>query len=142
MPQPWKHPKLGTYYFRKVVPVHLRAAVGKTELRIPLGTKEVSEAKLRSPAAAAKADALLARAPGGPAKAADVTDAEIDRLAAIWFAEVLEEDEEARREGLDERSYAKLTDAFDIADIGGRFALARGDASTMAFETDDLLERN
>lgn len=28
MTVPWKHPKLETYYFRKVVPVALRSAVG------------------------------------------------------------------------------------------------------------------
>ena len=29
MPQPWKHPKLGTYYYRKVIPPHLREPLGR-----------------------------------------------------------------------------------------------------------------
>ena len=65
MPQPWKHPELGTYYYRKVVPAKLRRAVGQTEIRISLDTKSAAEAKLKYPDAAAQADAILAKANGG-----------------------------------------------------------------------------
>ena len=55
MPQPWKHPKTGVYYFRKGVPERLRALVGRWEIKISLDTKSLREAKLRYPDAAARA---------------------------------------------------------------------------------------
>jgi hypothetical protein len=33
MPQPFKDPKTGVYYLRKVIPVVLREAIGKLEWR-------------------------------------------------------------------------------------------------------------
>jgi integrase len=104
MPQPWKHPKLGTYYYRKVVPAKLRRAVGLTEIRIPLNTSSVTEAKLKYPDAAAQADAILARANGG-SRTADprhsLSNPEIERLSASYLHHLLSEDEEARVDGLD-----------------------------------------
>jgi integrase len=40
MARPWKHPLTGVYWFRKVVPVGLRARVGKREIKATLGTKD------------------------------------------------------------------------------------------------------
>jgi hypothetical protein len=39
MSRPWKHPRTGVYYFRKVVPEAMRELVGKVEVRRTLGTK-------------------------------------------------------------------------------------------------------
>jgi hypothetical protein len=46
MSRPWKHPKTGVYYFRKVVPDVLRGLVGSGEVRKSLGTKTPREAAL------------------------------------------------------------------------------------------------
>src|SRR5271157_4784421 len=67
MPQPFKHPKTGTYYFRKVVPAPLRKALGRTEFRENLRTKDLREAKRRYPEVAARVDVLLARRSTGAA---------------------------------------------------------------------------
>jgi integrase len=45
MPSPWKHPKTGMYWIRRRVPTHLVAAVGRTEEKLSLRTKDPVEAK-------------------------------------------------------------------------------------------------
>ena len=82
MPQPWKHPKSGVYYFRKVVPERLRPLVGKREIKVSLNTKSLREAKLRYPEAAAQAGLLLQRAEGGAIR---LTYKQILALAAEWY---------------------------------------------------------
>ena len=44
MARPWKHPKTGMYWFRKVVPASMRGLVGKVEERRTLRTKDPREA--------------------------------------------------------------------------------------------------
>ena len=69
MPQPFKHPKSSVYYYRKVIPAALRRALGnKHEFRASLGTKDLREAKRKYPEAAAKIDAILVQAAGGPVR--------------------------------------------------------------------------
>ena len=82
MPLPWKHPKVGVYYFRKVVPERLRPLVGKREIKISLNTKSLREAKLRYPGAAAQANLILQRSQGG---AIELTHKQILALAGEWY---------------------------------------------------------
>lgn len=42
-----KHPVTGAFYFRQAVPRFLRAAVGRTEILLPLQTKDPTEARIR-----------------------------------------------------------------------------------------------
>src|ERR1700746_2014754 len=91
MPQPWQHPKSGVYYFRKVVPAPLRAALGRTEFRISLGTKSLRDAKLRYPEVAADVDAKLRQASGGPAA---LTHLQVTALAGRWYRRELETGEQ------------------------------------------------
>ncbi|MDY0884313.1 DUF6538 domain-containing protein [Dongia soli] len=93
MPQPWKHPKLGTYYFRKIVPPHLREAVGRlkgrkslTEIRISLKTTTLREAKLKYPEAVAEADRLLLQAADGHVR---LSHQQIIALAGLWYSREL-----------------------------------------------------
>lgn len=57
MAKPQKDEKAGVYYFRKGVPLALREAVGLTELRKSLGTKDPAEAKRRHAEVALEVDA-------------------------------------------------------------------------------------
>jgi len=67
LPQPFKHPKTGVYYFRKVIPARIRPAFnGRTELRKSLGTKDWRQAKLLQALAVADAERLLASALASP----------------------------------------------------------------------------
>ena len=47
MPSPYKHPKTGTYWVRKVVPLELRRIVKRSELKASLRTKDPRAAKER-----------------------------------------------------------------------------------------------
>jgi hypothetical protein len=66
MSRPWKHPKTGVYYFRKVVPSDLRKAVGSGEVRKSLGTKDSREAARKHIEMAAKVVAEWEAARRGP----------------------------------------------------------------------------
>ena len=140
MPQPWKHPKLGTYYFRKVVPPSLREPLGQlmgrrslTELRIPLGTANVREAKLKYPDAAAQADALLARAAGGAAR---LTHQQIVALSGLWYGRELAAHEDTP--GNEEDLTATIDWLGDVYDDGEGFR--RGAVSkAVRHEVDALL---
>ena len=45
--KPSRHPKTGIFQFRKRVPEHLRAVVGKREEKRSLGTRDLDEARIR-----------------------------------------------------------------------------------------------
>ena len=62
MTSPQKHPKSGIYYFRQSVPKECRAAIGKTEFKYSLGTKNLSEAKIKIVQFMQEADQLVALA--------------------------------------------------------------------------------
>ncbi len=57
MSRPIKHPKTGIYQFRKRVPEKLIPLIGKTELKISLGTRDPQEAKIAHAQALAKVEA-------------------------------------------------------------------------------------
>jgi integrase len=138
MPQPWKHPKLGTYYFRKVVPEPLRATLGRTEIRIPLiaegatqATKNAAQAKLlyADADAAARADAMIAAAKGDAIR---LTHQQVVALAGEWFRRELKERE---AEPGDFDSIDHELDDMERAE-------ERGHAATyVAFDVDELLQR-
>jgi integrase len=88
MPQPVRHPKTGVYYYRKVVPQRLRDALGRTEFRTSLGTKDCREAKRRYPEKAAEVDAIIAQASGGHVT---LTHKQVTALAGRWYSKKLEE---------------------------------------------------
>jgi hypothetical protein len=69
MNRPWKHPKTGVYYYRKVVPEAMRQLVGLVEVRKTLGTKDPRQAALRFTEVAAQVSAeweALRRGPSLP----------------------------------------------------------------------------
>jgi hypothetical protein len=64
--RPYRHPKTGIYWFRKVVPDDIRALVGKTEEKFTLGTRDSAEARLKHAEALAKIEAQWAAFRQGP----------------------------------------------------------------------------
>jgi hypothetical protein len=95
MPSPYLHPRLKTYYFRKHVPAALREAVGKTVIQIRL--LDQNGQPIRTPAlakrfygeAAARAEAILAKAEGGPVR---LTDVQTVGLVGKWYPGQLAKD--------------------------------------------------
>jgi integrase len=82
MSRPWKHPKTGVYYFRKVVPERLRALVGKREEKQSLNTRDAAEAKRLHTQVSARVDEQWANLENGPVV---LTEIEAHRLAAPVF---------------------------------------------------------
>jgi hypothetical protein len=96
-----RHPKSGVYSFRRVVPDELRTIIGKTAIKQSLGTKDVSEAKRRAHSVATGVEAEFEKARkllGAPPRS-EMSDAEIERLAATYLHRRLEEDDAARIHG-------------------------------------------
>jgi integrase len=82
MSRPFKHPKTGVYYFRKVVPDDMREIVGKREVRISLKTKNPREAAVRHPEVATKVSSDWAVLRDGPKP---LTLKEASALAGLWY---------------------------------------------------------
>src|SRR3546814_12083754 len=79
MAAPWRHPKTGTFYFRRAVPEALRATIGVREIKVSLHTRNPSEAKQRFVPEAARCEALFAKA-----SADQMTPARAQQLAEAW----------------------------------------------------------
>lgn len=86
MSRPTKHPKTGTYLFRKRVPRHLQQLVGSREIKRSLGTKDPSKAKrlyLEAAEAVEREWALLQAAPVA------LSHKEIIRLAGVAYRDIV-----------------------------------------------------
>ncbi len=133
-------PKTGGYFIRRAVPKAIQEALGKTEYLKSLGTKDEREAKVLFPAALQECDAVFAKARGARAAVDVLNDVQIKEAGEAWAAHVLTEDDEVRVDGLDDKSFAKLQETYDIVLPGLRQELARGtvDEGTR-YEFDDFL---
>lgn len=72
------------WYFRAKVPDDIRETIGKTEIRVSLGTSDHSEARKLANIKSVEVDELFAKA-RGRASLSDISDEEIRRLAREWF---------------------------------------------------------
>ena len=108
----------GRYYARKVVPKELRVAVGKSEIRLPLGADR-REAIIQLPAAlvmidAKIDDALQGRQRGGASiltAARPSVPMDLVTLARTHYAQRLSFDEELRNSRPEAREKVKATEA-------------------------------
>jgi integrase len=93
MARPWRHPKTGVFYFRKVIPERYREFAGMREFKRSLKTSDAREARKRHSAIAGEYDALIERleAPATPTAEAEqiqaiaVTPGDLYALAGdLW----------------------------------------------------------
>src|SRR5262249_9166316 len=82
MTRPFKHPKTGTYWVRKVVPEGLRTIVGRRELKATLGTKDPRDAKVKAAAVIDRFEAIITAARSGGNK---LTERDIAALCGEWY---------------------------------------------------------
>ncbi len=87
MARPFRHPKTGMYWLRKVVPAPLRAVVGKRELVASLGTKDCAEAKAKAAPALERFERIIAAARNG----GSLTDADLEGICQEWYRGALAE---------------------------------------------------
>lgn len=86
MPQPFKCPKTGTYYYRKVIPVPLRTLVGRgSEWKVSLGTKSLAEARAPFTAEAARCEAAIAIARASLKGESLLHPSDAPKLAERWM---------------------------------------------------------
>ncbi|WP_020168401.1 MULTISPECIES: phage integrase [Methylotenera] len=133
----------GTYYFRRRIPLELLAYYSpKLEIIFSLKTKDLREAERLSRAEDVRLDIEFEGYRNNTTiKSIDsISKEDIKNLTDAWKAHILEEDEEARTDGLSERDFRKINESLEIVDIGGKAALARGDTSTIKFEMLDFCE--
>jgi integrase len=165
-----KHTRLtrrgAVYWFRAKVPVDLRDHYApKREITYSLRTKDPATALEKVRIESVKLDQEFKRL--RRLKAAQpldsLSEAEIERLAAIYLNRLLTEDDELRLEGaaaaggaivgfsanearrsrgMSDREFVKIDETASILADGMKTALARGDTSLIEDEVDDLLEAN
>lgn len=92
MPAPMKHPRTGVYWFRKVIPPHLRPVMGRREIQRTLGTKDLREAKRRWPAVAEQVEREIALAER-QALPTRLTLQQIVALSGEWYRAALAKQE-------------------------------------------------
>lgn len=134
------------YYYRARVPTDLQQHYGKAERWISLRTKDQHQANQKATIEQLKLDQEYAhiRAMQLAIPNQDISDAELERIALIWSAEALEEDEADRLEGLcldDEFFEAVLLDTEFLATSMTEW-LARGNHEHISGLVDHELKRH
>lgn len=132
-----------TYYYRRRIPFDLLDHYSpKTVIVFSLKTKDPKEAERLARVESVKLDQEFEKVrfnlTASPVDS--ISQEDIKKLSDAWIAHVLEEDEEARIEGLSESEYQNLTESFDIVEIGSKAAFARGDYHIVDFEMIDFCE--
>lgn len=132
----------GVYYFRRKVPLELQAHYRKEEIRYSLRTKAPKEAALKARAESLKWDAEFATITSAQQAGTveELSQADIDRLASAWLAHLLEEDEEARIEGMSDKTFEGRQADVEVLQAYTREALAKGNLDFIAGEVGDFLE--
>ena len=132
------------YYFRAKYPADLRGEFPSPDRWKSLGTRDLREARLKVRAESVRFDAEMAelRKRAGQPRRMELTSKEIDAIAAAYFHELMEEDEEHRTRGLTDRDVVSKSDSIAFVTPAVRADLARGDISDHEWEFNDWLESN
>lgn len=137
-----RDPKTGNWRARKVIPTDCRAAFCKREEK-PIWPARLSEGEAREQfggwlaTVEGRIEAIRQRS-ASPVPAS-LTDFHIDRLARLWHAHLLQEDEDLRADGLSEAQFRKLEETLQGADALSANNLARGDTLGLQWEIDDFV---
>ena len=130
------HPRLyrrgATYYHRAAIPVDIADSYPKTEETFSLRTKDHREALKLVRVEAARVDKLFdehrrkltlqAQPP-----LADLTDEQIKRIGEVYYAHLLDEDDEVRNEAFEGRSFDEYAEDIEGLDGVTRYQFARGE---------------
>jgi integrase len=134
-----------TYYYRRRIPLDLLAHYyPKKELIFSLGTPDYREAERLARAESVKYDTEFERIRFtlNTPQLDSISPEDINKLSQAWKAHLLEEDEEARIEGLSDGEYNSLDESYDIVEAAGKDAFARGQYEQIEFEMTDFCESN
>ncbi len=131
-----------TYYFRRRIPKDLVRFYPSEQIIFSLKTKDRKEADRFARIESVRLDReFQQRRDALPVHLSEnMSDEDIKRICELWVAYVLEEDEEARTEGLSDRDYRKLSETLNIVDAGNKHAFATGNINLIEFEMEDFCE--
>lgn len=128
---PWLTLRNRTYYLRAPVPVDLREALGKAEIWKSLRTQDRRKAveKLRQESAIVaemfekhrKHQAKLTESP-----LEELSEAQLKIVGDVYFAHLLDEDEERRLTGFEGDDFAEVAEWLAVLDADNREEFARG----------------
>lgn len=144
------HPRLyrrgATYYHRAAIPQDIKATYPKSEETFSLGTKDYQEALRRVREAAVKVDRRFDEHRLELTKAAqpaleELSQGQIDLIGDIYYAFLLEEDEELREEQFDSKTFEEHSEEIEELDALTRHAYARGQdlEDFFRFEAEEVL---
>jgi integrase len=140
-----KYPRLhrrgNRYYIRAKVPMDLQAHLGKQEIKYSLDTSDYREAVRRLGVESLKVDQELAEArrrveakPVG-----DLSETEMERLAAIVYHDQLQEDDKRRQGGMSRAAYEEYEELLHTLEPELRERLAQGNTKAIEGYTAELL---
>ena len=118
---PWLTQRNGTYYLRAAVPNDIQESVGASEIWRSLRTKDKRVAVDRLRVKSAEIVSLFSKHRESLQRFAsnirnELTDDELQTIEDTYFAHIVEEDEELRLEGLNERNFNKRV--YDLSWLG------------------------
>jgi hypothetical protein len=145
------HPRLyrrgAVYWHRAAVPVDIKDTYPKAEETFSLRTRDYQEALKLVRVEAVRVDRLfdehrrrLAQEAQPPLEA--LTDAQIKRIGEVYYAHLLDEDEEVRTEAFEGRSFEEYAEDVEALDAISRYDYARGEVDPFfEDEVDEVLRR-
>lgn len=138
MPLPPRLVKRGNvYWFRCSIPRDIKKSYPKTEETFSLDTSDYQEALKRLRKASAEVDSRFDEHRRSLARQlepalAELSDTQIKHIGEVYFAHLLDEDEELRLAGLNDRDFDAYGELVGDMEAVDRFALARGAPSAFA----------
>ncbi|EPY01623.1 site-specific integrase [Magnetospirillum fulvum] len=143
------HPRLyrrgAVYWHRAAVPVDIADTYPKTEETFSLRTKDHRDALKLVRIEAARVDRLFDDHRRRMALQAQppldtLTDEQVKRIGEVYYAALLDEDDEVRNEAFEGRSFEEYVEDIDAFDTGTRHQFARGEVSSFyEDEVDEVL---
>ncbi|WP_216636119.1 site-specific integrase, partial [Paramagnetospirillum marisnigri] len=143
------HPRLyrrgAVYWHRAAVPVDIKDTYPKAEETFSLRTKDHREALKQVRIEAARVDRLFDDHRRRMALQAEppletLTDEQIKRIGENYYAHLLDEDDDIRTEGFEDRSFAEWAEDIDFFDAATRHDFARGEVGAFYLhEVDEVL---
>ncbi len=137
-----KDPKTGNWKSRKAIPEDCRADFGKREDK-PVWPAHLTETQAREAfgkwLSSVEGRITAIREGAKQPDRTTISDFEIDRLAQLWLAHLMQEDEDLRSDGLSEREFRRYGETVELDDNVSAQQVARGDTSHLQDEIDDFV---
>jgi len=137
-----RDPKTGNWKSRKAIPEDCRADFGKREDK-PVWPAHLTETQAREAfgkwLSSVEGRITAIRHGAKQPDRTTISDFEIERLAQLWLAHLMQEDEDLRSDGLSERGFRRYGETVALNDDASAQQVARGDTPHLQDEIDDFV---